>query len=50
MTKGTAHQLYCSETTKEMLVAPPDDLVFVEEVDIRGREQPLGVWSFEDGD
>ncbi|MFM9078096.1 MAG: adenylate/guanylate cyclase domain-containing protein [Solirubrobacterales bacterium] len=46
MTKGTPHQLYCSETTKEMLLDPPDDLVFVDEVDIRGRNQPLGVWSF----
>ena len=46
MTKGTPHQLYCSETTKEMLLDPPDDLVFVDEVDIRGRDQPLGVWSF----
>ena len=46
MTKGTTHQLYCSETTREMLVDPPEDLVFVDEVDIRGRDQPLGVWSF----
>jgi|688.fasta_scaffold213335_2 adenylate cyclase len=45
MTKGTAHQLYCSETTREMLQEPPPDLVFVDEVDIRGRDQPLGVWS-----
>lgn len=48
MTKGTAHQLYCSETTKEMLLRPPEDLVFVDEVDIRGRDQPLGVWSLDD--
>jgi len=46
MTKGTPHQLYCSETTREMLLDPPEDLVFVNEVDIRGRDQPLGVWSF----
>ncbi|MEX1218905.1 MAG: adenylate/guanylate cyclase domain-containing protein [Solirubrobacterales bacterium] len=45
MTKGTPHQLYCSETTREMMITPPDDLVFVDEVDIRGRDQPLGVWS-----
>ena len=46
MTKGTPHQLYCSQTTHDMLVDDPGDLVFVDEVDIRGREQPLGVWSF----
>ncbi|MFZ9668866.1 MAG: adenylate/guanylate cyclase domain-containing protein [Solirubrobacterales bacterium] len=46
MTKGTPHQLYCSETTKEMLLDPPEDLVFVDQVEIRGRDQPLGVWSF----
>ena len=48
MTKGTPHQLYCSQSTKEMLLRPPDDLVFVDKVDVRGREQPLGVWSFDD--
>ncbi|MFM9139683.1 MAG: hypothetical protein ACKOTH_03910, partial [Solirubrobacterales bacterium] len=46
MTKGTPHQLYCSQTTHDMLVKDPGDLVFVDEVDIRGRDQPLGVWSF----
>jgi adenylate cyclase len=48
MTKGTAHQLYCSQSTKEMLISPPEDLIFVDEVDIRGRDQPLGVWSFDE--
>ncbi len=47
MTKGTPHQLYCSQTTQEMLTNPPSDLVFVEEVSIRGRDKPLGVWSFD---
>ena len=45
MTKGTPHQLFCSATTREMLVSPPDDLVFVDEVAVRGRDEPLGVWS-----
>ena len=49
MTKGTPHQLYCSETTKAMLIESPEDLIFVNEVDIRGREQPLGVWSLGEG-
>jgi adenylate cyclase len=37
MTKGTPHQLLLSETTREALRQPPDDLVFFDEVDIRGR-------------
>ena len=48
MTKGTPHQLFCSETTREMLLSPPEDLVFVEEVEVRGRKDPLGVWSLAD--
>jgi hypothetical protein len=32
-----------------MLIESPEDLIFVNEVDIRGREQPLGVWSLGEG-
>lgn len=46
MTKGTPHQLYCSETTRAMMLEAPQDLIFVNDVEIRGRDQPLGVWSF----
>ena len=37
LTKGTPHQLLLSDSTREALVEPAEDLVFVDEVDIRGR-------------
>ncbi len=50
LTKGTPHQLMLSGSTKEMLIAPPEDLVFVEEVELRGRRTHTTIWSLaEDG-
>jgi adenylate cyclase len=37
LTKGTPHQLLLSDSTREALTVPADDLVFVDEVEIRGR-------------
>jgi adenylate cyclase len=45
LTKGTPHQLLLSGATKEALVNPPDDLLFVEEVEVRGRRAHITVWS-----
>jgi adenylate cyclase len=45
MTKGTPHQLLLTDTTREALTDLPDDLVFVEEVEIRGRRARTTVWS-----
>ncbi len=45
LTKGTPHQLMLSGTTKEALTAPPDDLVFVEQVELRGRRTHTTIWS-----
>jgi adenylate cyclase len=45
MTKGTPHQLLLSDATKEALVEPATDLVFVEETDIRGRVGRVSLWS-----
>jgi adenylate cyclase len=45
LTKGTPNQLLLSGTTKEALVEPPDDLVYVEEVDVRGRRARITLWS-----
>jgi adenylate cyclase len=45
LTKGTPHQLMLSGTTREALTAPPDDLVFVEEVELRGRRTHTTIWS-----
>ncbi len=49
LTKGTPHQLMFSEATKDSLSAQPEDLVFVQEVQIRGRRQTTNIWSVQEG-
>ena len=48
MTKGTPHMLFVAESTVDMLKEPPDDLVFVDEFEVRGREAKIRLWSFSD--
>ena len=50
MTKGTPHQLYVSDSTREMLTRPAEDLVPVGEVEVRGRKAKVRLWSLRDGD
>jgi adenylate cyclase len=50
MTKGTPHMLYAAESTVDMLKDRPDDLVFVDEFEVRGREAKIRLWSFSDSD
>jgi adenylate cyclase len=45
LTKGTEHMLLLSDATREALVEPADDLVFVEEKEIRGRVGTIKLWS-----
>jgi adenylate cyclase len=45
LTKGTPHQLLLSDSTREALVAPADDLVYVDEVEIRGRVARMKLWG-----
>jgi adenylate cyclase len=45
MTKGTEHQLFVAQSTREMLQNPPDDLFEVGEFEVRGREQKVRLWS-----
>jgi adenylate cyclase len=45
MTKGTPHQLFLSDSTREALTHPEEDLVYVDEVAIRGRVERLKLWS-----
>jgi len=50
LTKGTPHQLFFSETTKEGLREEPPGALFVQEVQLRGRVGKIGVWTIaEDG-
>jgi adenylate cyclase len=45
MTKGTRYQLFLSETTRERLRGPHDDLIFAGELEVRGRRSRVRVWS-----
>ena len=49
MTKGTPHQLYLADTTKQLLTRPADDLVAVGEAEVRGRKAKVLLWSLSDG-
>ncbi|MFI5010333.1 MAG: CHASE2 domain-containing protein [Solirubrobacterales bacterium] len=49
-TKGTPHQLLLSGTTKEALTAPPEDIVYVDEVELRGRKANITIYSLADDD
>jgi len=45
MTKGSGHMLFISDTTRERLKDPPDSLVLVGELEIRGRLAAVPVWT-----
>jgi adenylate cyclase len=47
MTKGQSHLLFFADTTRERLEHDPDDLVFIDEFEIRGRQQAVKIWSVE---
>jgi adenylate cyclase len=47
MTKGTAHQLYVADSTRALLRREVPDLVPVGELPVRGREQPIAVWTLD---
>jgi adenylate cyclase len=48
MTKESPYMLYMSESTRAQLSSNPDDLVEVDEFEVRGREQKVKVWSVEE--
>jgi len=47
MTKGQSHHLYISDTTRERLQQEVEDLVFIDEFEVRGRQQPVKIWSLD---
>jgi xylulose-5-phosphate/fructose-6-phosphate phosphoketolase len=49
LTKGTPHQLFLSDSTREALRSPPDDLIEVGETEIRGRQGHIKLWSIREG-
>jgi hypothetical protein len=46
MTKGTPYALFVADATREALTAEVDDMIYVAELPVRGRTQPIKLWSF----
>jgi adenylate cyclase len=47
MTKGQSHLLFFADTTRQRLQHEPDDIVFIDEFEVRGRQQAVKIWSIE---
>jgi adenylate cyclase len=45
MTKGTPYAMFLADSTREALVRPLDDLVYIAEMPVRGRSQMIKLWS-----
>jgi adenylate cyclase len=45
MTKGTPHMIFLSDSTRAALRGEPGDLVRVEEMEVRGRQAKVVIWS-----
>jgi adenylate cyclase len=45
MTKGTGHQLFVAESTRERLSGDAPTLVFVDELPVRGRKTTIRIWG-----
>jgi adenylate cyclase len=45
LTKGTPYGLFIAESTYDRLLFRPDDLVYVDELAVRGRSGKIHVWS-----
>jgi adenylate cyclase len=45
LTKGTGHIIFLADSTREALVNPPEDLVYVDEFDVRGRHSRVKLWT-----
>jgi adenylate cyclase len=49
MTKGTPHMLFFTEATRTLLREEPDDVIFVAEFEVRGRQAQVKIWSLAEG-
>jgi adenylate cyclase len=47
MTKGTPYAVLVAESTFARLSSKPPDLVYVDELEVRGREQKIKLWGLE---
>jgi adenylate cyclase len=47
LTKGQPYLLFMADSTREALNGSVDDLVFVDELEVRGRQGTVKIWSIE---
>jgi adenylate cyclase len=47
MTKGTPYALFLADATRDALTEPLEDLAEVGELPVRGRSQPIKLWSIQ---
>ncbi len=45
MTKGSGYSIFLAESVRDRLTAPPEDVEFVAELEVRGRREPVRVWA-----
>ncbi|HME02802.1 MAG TPA: adenylate/guanylate cyclase domain-containing protein [Solirubrobacteraceae bacterium] len=45
MTKGSGHMLFIADSTRERMLHPPDDLIRVGDLEVRGRSAAVPVWT-----
>jgi adenylate cyclase len=48
MTKQTPHSILVAESTRRLLRQPPDDLVFVDEVEVPGKRSKIRLWTLDE--
>jgi adenylate cyclase len=45
MTKGSEHTIFLADSVRQMLTRERTDLVRVESMRVRGKDEPVMVWS-----
>jgi adenylate cyclase len=45
MTKGSGHMLFVADSTRQRMRRAPESLVLVGELEVRGRVEPVPVWT-----
>ena len=48
MTKGTPYSIFLAEATRDYMQEPADDLIFVDEFEVRGRQAKIRLWTLPD--
>jgi adenylate cyclase len=48
MTKGTPYSVFVADSTRELMRQQPEDMVFVDELAVRGRAATVKVWAVPD--